>query len=617
MFKRSRQSLSCLIILFLFIVSCGSQQTTTSDSGIVRSSAINAKSNIFSTLEKTSPEDYVKGQLIVKLKGQKALRSVDIHRSKGASFIKNLAVLPTGTIQLVSLKEDADIKSAIESYMSDPDVEYAEPNYKRYIRATIPNDTYFSQQWGLWNTGAFAGGTAGADIKAPLAWDYSKGNNSLIVAVLDTGVDYNHEDLYGKIWINTGEICTDGIDNDGNGFVDDCYGWDFRNNDNDPMDDHGHGTHVSGIIGAATNNSNGIAGIMWNVRLMPLKFLGKNGEGTTAAAVLALNYAVSNGAKIINASYGSNTFSQAEYDSILNANNNGVLFIAAAGNDAANNDFTPSYPCSYGLPNIISVAASDQRDNIATFSNFGPNKVDVAAPGVYILSLIPNNGYSNKDFWPGTSMATPHVVGLAGLVMTQNEYAAQGFSIYQIRAIVETYADQLPAFIGKIRTGGRINSYRSVTALLSPTNLQVSTSGPTSAEPLRVNLSWQNNATGLDIIRIERMQEGVDSNFKEIAQVSPSLNTYTDNDVKGETRYQYRVRGYKSFTQSYIPSTQRDIYTFYTNTVTITTPHVPTSFSGGGGCSVSTIPKDTLSFDLILPALFISAIFIVYRRRYL
>lgn len=620
MYKRFTPILLYLITLTLLFTACGSQQgTTTGSSNVGKSDTVliqDAKTKMLSTFQKASAEDYVPAQLIVKAKeGIKTSQTINIHKSKGASLVKNLATLPSGTIQLVSLNDGVDIKSAMQSYMSDPNIEYAEPNYKRYIRATTPNDTYFSQQWALWNTGAFAGGTAGADIKAPLAWDYSRGSDRLVVAVIDTGVDYNHEDLFGKIWQNTGEICTNGIDDDGNGYVDDCFGWNFVNNNRDPIDDNGHGTHCAGIIGATTNNNLGISGILWNVKIMPLKSLSASGGGSVADAVLALNYAVRMGARIVNASYGSNTFSQAEYDSISNANDNGVLFIAAAGNDSNNNDFTPHYPSNYGLPNIISVAASDQRDNIASFSNFGPNSVHVAAPGVYILSLIPNNRFENKDFWPGTSMATPQVVGLAGLIMTQPEYVSQAFSIYQIRAIIETYVDRLTAFENKVNTSGRINAYKSVTSLLSPTNLQVSTSGPTSVEPLRVILNWRNNGTGLDNIRIERMRSGVDTNFVEIAQVSPDATTYTDNAVVGEATYTYRIRGYKGFTQWYVPTAQKTVYTFYTNSVSITTPPVPTSFGGGSGCSVVSSTNTVRSYDLIFSALFVAVVFLLVRRK--
>ena len=613
------------VLIVLTMVACGSQQPPAPSTGGVPKvggttvpATIDKQALVTETVQRASPTDYVPGELIVKFRADlKSSQTSAIHNAKGASLLKRLGVVDSGSIDLVRLPEGTDLKDAMRLYMADPSVEYAEPNYRRYLRSTIPNDTYFVRQWGLYNTGSMMNGTPGADIKAPLAWDFSRGSNSLVVAVIDTGVDYNHEDLYGKIWINNGEICTDGIDNDNNGYVDDCYGWNFVDRNNDPMDTDGHGTHVSGVIGAVTNNGLKIAGLLWDVKIMGLKFIGPNG-GTTADAISALNYAVRMGAKIVNASYGSSTYSQAERDSIAAANQRGVLFIAAAGNDAENNDIAPSYPCSYGLPNIISVAATDQNDRIASFSSFGPSKVDVAAPGVYILSLIPNNGSGmNQDFWPGTSMATPHVVGTAGLILTNPEYVDLGFSIYQTRAFIEEYVDKLPSLEGKIRTGGRINAYKAVTAMLKPVNLTASTTGPTSVEPLRVNLKWQNRATGAENIRIERMQEGVDTHFVEIAQLSPDKDTYTDSAVSGEKTYHYRVRAFKGLSQSYVPTEERFIYTPYTNTVSVTTPVVPQSFGGGRGCSITPLPSqlDNGTIDVIIVMLpLMVVVFLIGRR---
>lgn len=599
------------IIVFLIVnmSGCGTQQDVSTSSSQKLSEqvqpSIDVKSKVTSTMENAGKDSYVEGELIVKFKADtKNDLTKAIHKSLGAEVKKSLGVIGGGLVELITINEKSNLIETAKKYMENENVLYAEPNYKRFIKAKIPNDTYFVRQWGLYNTGQMMNGSPGADIKAPLAWDYSKGDNSLIIAVIDTGVDYNHEDLFGKVWINKGEICNNRIDDDRNGYVDDCYGWNFVDNNNNPMDDQGHGTHVSGVIGAVSNNGLKIAGILWDVKIMALKFLDANGRGDVAGAVFALNYAVKMGAKVINASYGSSMYSQTEYDSIASANQKGVLFIAAAGNDAENNDISHSYPCNYGLPNIISVAASDMNDNIASFSNFGPNKVDVAAPGVYILSLIPNNGSGmNQDFWPGTSMATPFVVGLAGLVMTQQEYVMMNLSIYQVRALIENYVDILPAFAGKIKTGGRINAYKSVTALISPTDLRSDAFGPTSTERLRVHLNWKNNATGVDNIRIERMTVGKDTEFKEISQLSPTISSYTDFNVTGDTTYRYRVRAFKGFTQSYLPLSERNIYTFYSNSVEITTPTDTGYYAGSGGCSlvgnVNDLTKQ-VSLDAIL-----------------
>lgn len=619
-----KKSLIFVIMFFalsiLILFGCGSQESTSKS---IKSDLIEQefKSKIKETAQKASTNDYVEGELIVKYKtNAKSSEIQSFNKSLGVTVKKSLGVIGDGMVDLLALPDGLDVKAALLEYMNNSNVSYAEPNYKRYIRTTIPNDTYFVQQWALNNTGQMMGGSVGADIKAPLAWDYSRGSDNLVVAVIDTGIDYNHEDLFGKIWINSGEICNNGKDDDRNGYVDDCFGWNFAKNNNNPMDDHGHGTHCAGVIGATTNNNLGISGILWNVKIMALKFLNSDGSGGTVADVVsALNYAVKMGAKIVNASYGSSTYSQAEYDSIASANEKGVLFIAAAGNDAENNDLSPSYPCNYGLANIISVSASDQNDNIASFSNFGPTKVDVSAPGVYILSLINLNGYLNKYFWDGTSMATPHVVGLAGLVMTQPEYVKYNFSIYQSRAIIETYVDTLPAFIGKIKTGGRINAYKSVTALLSPTNLYGEFFGPTSAEKLRIHLNWKNNATGIDNIRIERMQMGVDADYKEIARLSPNISSYSDFDIAGESTYRYRVRAYKGFKQSYLSVKERDVFTFYTNVIEVTTPKDAGFYGGGDGCSITAHSKNLskeLTVDVFLIMIPLLIILNRFVRRY-
>jgi len=283
---------------------------------------------------------------------------------------------------------DAD---AIEKLRKNPSVEYAEPNYIWKAFETTPDDPDFNLQWGLHNTGQ-SGGTYDADIDAPGAWDISFGTKSVIIAVVDSGVAYDHPDLIDNIWINTGETsCTDGIDNDSNGYADDCYGWDFYDNDNDPMDLLDHGTHVAGTIAAAGNNSQGVTGVMWNARIMPLRFLDAFGYGSTSDAILAIDYANAMGADVINNSWGGGGFSQALKDII---DLSPAVVACAAGNGGLdgigdNNDAIPFYPASYTSSNIIAVAATNRNDNLASFSNFGPTSVDVGAPGVSIYSTVP------------------------------------------------------------------------------------------------------------------------------------------------------------------------------------------------------------------------------------
>jgi subtilisin family serine protease len=316
------------------------------------------------------------------------------------------------------------VEEALEIYRNDPEVEYVEPNYYRYATAPPPpDDTFFlppfERLWGLHNTGQAVNGTNGtadADIDATEAWDTTTGSNNVVVAVIDSGVDYNHPDLAANIWINVGEITGNGIDDDGNGFDDDVWGWDFLDNDNNPMDNDDHGTHVAGTIAAEGDNNTGITGVTWTAKIMVLRFLDGFGVGSVADEIEAIDYAIDNGANIINASYESNSPSNSERAAIDRARQAGILFVAAAGNSGSNS--IPNYPSSYNLDNIIAVAASDQNDNLPPFTGFGFTSVDVAAPGTNTYSSKPPDrsvSVFSDDFESGTgnwSMDSPW--GLSG-----------------------------------------------------------------------------------------------------------------------------------------------------------------------------------------------------------
>ncbi|NBT14718.1 MAG: subtilase, partial [Planctomycetia bacterium] len=282
----------------------------------------------------------------------------------------------------------------------------------------LPNDPSFSRLWGLRNVGQPAAAGV-ADIRAETAWNTTTGSRNVVVAVIDTGVDYTHPDLAANIWTNPREIAGDGIDNDGNGLVDDLRGWDFANNDANPMDDNGHGTHVAGTIGATGNNGAGVTGVNWAVSILPLKFLTASGSGSTSSAIAAVNYATQMrrdfGVNIVatNNSWGGGGFSSILRDAIDAGGRAGILFVAAAGNDGANADVTPQYPASYPGTSIISVAATTRDNTLASFSNYGLTSVDVAAPGSGIYSTVPGNAYAT---YSGTSMATPHVAGTVALL---------------------------------------------------------------------------------------------------------------------------------------------------------------------------------------------------------
>ncbi|UUX92605.1 S8 family serine peptidase [Methanoplanus endosymbiosus] len=287
-------------------------------------------------------------------------------------------------MQLINLPEDLTVQEAVDVYESSPYVLYAEPDYYCYADK-IPNDPDFSRLWGLRNTGQTVNGqagTPGADISAPAAWDITTGSKDVIIAVIDSGVYMHHLDLVDNMWINRNETA-DGKDTDGNGYIDDLYGWDFYQNDNDPDDVYGHGTHCAGIIAGVGNNNLGVAGVMWTAEIMPLRFMSPYGSGKTSDAIKAIIYAKNNGAGIISNSWGSPSYSQALKDAIDSFSG---LVICSAGNSAADTDTSPNYPATYNSTNIIAIASTDNRNSLSSFSNYGSATVDVAAPGTDIYS---------------------------------------------------------------------------------------------------------------------------------------------------------------------------------------------------------------------------------------
>ena len=407
-----------------------------------------------------------------------------------ANEIKNtLGVVKTETIKLTgaqiwTLSGKTSVETAIATYRNSSTFKYIEPDYIVTKAATFPNDPGFPQQWALHNTND-------ADIDAPEAWDIQTGNPNLVIGVIDTGVDYNHPDLVGNIWTNPGEIAGDGIDNDNNGYIDDIRGWDFAYNDNNPSDVDGHGTHVSGTIAGKGNNGVGVTGVAWNAKIMPLKFLNDSGSGSTSNAILAINYATAKGVKLTNNSWGGGGYSQALYDAINAAGQQGALFIAAAGNDSNNTDITPAYPASYNLANIISVASTTNTDSLSYFSNYGLTSVDLGAPGSNIYSTLPNNSYGT---YSGTSMASPHVAGAAALVWSQNPtWTAQ-----QVKNTLMNTGDPIAALAGKTVSGKRLNVFNALAAANLP-SVTVSVSPATVQEDGATNLVYTFTRTNLNL----------------------------------------------------------------------------------------------------------------------
>ncbi|MGC2064564.1 MAG: S8 family serine peptidase [Thermodesulfovibrionales bacterium] len=824
--------------LMLSLAACGTSKTADVPAGGQQGTSPAKVATAKAILDKISTTKFKDGELLVRFKDGTSLAAIDkAHQTAGATIIKNLSTV--NNLQHIKLPAGLAVQDAVTLYMADTNVDYAEPNYIRTV-SQIPNDRYFTpQQWALQNTGTYANGTAGADIKAAGAWDISIGSRRVAVAVLDTGIDYTHPDLVGNMWADrvkvllqdmhwlgqstfkivgeqviytdpfnikntdaadiillshdhpdhcspadvskvkgtkaivvatvdcanrlrqdplnpfTGDIRTvvpgsklsiGGIDieavpaynpnkpdhpkskgwvgyvftvnrnrdintptdvtnpvvdlkqetgpriyfagdtdripemtsnsairgadvailpvsgtdvmntdeaknaaldirpkvaipmhylstsntgrtfadllegkvevavmadhssgytavtvsYDNNKKIDDWRGWNFIDGNNDPWDNIGHGTHVAGIIGGTGNNGEGISGVNWRVELLPLKVCGSDGC-PIAAVIDAIGYATFKGVKILNASLGGAGHSYAERDAILAARQAGVLLIAAAGNGATdstrdaigdNNDINPVYPAAYVLDNVIAVAATDQNDRRAAFSNFGLQTVHVGAPGTYILSTVPTTSTTvpSPFFWQnvnctgtpfagynicdGTSMATPHVTGLAALLAHVYPY----YSYSQIRGMIIKYVDKQPTLEGWIYSGGRINAARAVTSMLRPAGLTAT--APLSSE---ITLSWGDNS-GEDKYVIEKKQPN--GSFLVIGETGQNVTTFIDGGLAASTSYTYRIKAVSSLPNP--PNREQIMVESDYSEVTAATPAqtAASGSSGGGGCSI-------------------------------
>ncbi len=416
-----------------------------------------------------------------------------------------------GSIGVVSASAAASVQDGSEVVISDADVArlcdaivaknrnvpvICEAN-TLVSASAVPNDPSYNVLYGM------------TRIQAPAAWDISTGSKSVVVAVIDTGVQYTHPDLSANLAVNTGETPNNGVDDDRNGYTDDYYGYDFINNDGNPMDDHYHGTHCAGTVGAKGNNGVGVAGVAWNVSILPVKVLDGYGSGTMASVAAGINYATARGAKILSMSLGGSSSSTTLENAISAARQSGVLIVAAAGNSGLNTDYYPSYPASSPQDNVLAVAATDSSDTRASWSNYGPASVDVAAPGVSIYSTLLGNSY---DYLSGTSMATPHVAGMVAVLRSINS----NLSYLQLKNILIQTSDPVSSLNGKIVSNGRVNLYKAALAAQNgatpsptPTPTPTPPADPTGTPDPTPTEPPADEPTREITIRVERMRRNV------------------------------------------------------------------------------------------------------------
>lgn len=413
----------------------------------------------------TYAQDYVPGEVIVKLRSNSNATSTYAFLGKSTTEKQMTLEKSWGKMNMYhfSLSKGQTVEQTVQELRQDPNVEYAEPNYilrkadgdvgihQTYsvaeIEAQSSNVNYSQGIQPFWSSSAAISGSVTATS-----------TTRPIVAVIDTGLDPNHSVFVGTdaVWTNTGEIANNGIDDDGNGYVDDVHGWNFVVNSNSPYDDDGHGTHVSGIILSVDQDIYNPPFEQSKIQIMPLKFLDANGSGTTSAAIAAIYYAVNNGAVVLNNSWGGYSYSSALHEAVNYTYTKGVSFIAAAGNSSNNNDSVPLYPASLDVPNVISVAAATSGNALAYFSNYGIGSVHLASPGVYIMSTIPGNYYGTSS---GTSMAAPYVAGAA----IQMKVVRPGLLGYQMKSIVMSTSQAYSQLLSKVYTGARVDSTTAIT----------------------------------------------------------------------------------------------------------------------------------------------------------
>lgn len=431
----------------------------------------------------SSEAPFIPGEVLVKVKPGSMGKFLAKKSFLGAEVKRSLKLIAGDYLLLKSNSKST--QSLVSELEGLSEVSFAEPNYiykaiasvsslQSILTGTVtenqsslaPTDPLYGKLWGLNNTGSNepdrnggqspTAGSQGADTDAEKAWSITRGSKRVVVAVIDTGIDYNHPDLKNNMWTNDKEIAGNGIDDDQNGYIDDIHGWNAQGKNGNPMDGNAHGTHCAGTIGAEHNNGVGVAGVMSDVTLVAVKFLSDEGSGSLADAVEAINYATKLNVDVMSNSWGGGGFSQALEDSIKAAKDKGIVFVAAAGNDGTNNDSRPSYPANYQVDNVISVASHTAQDSMSTFSCFGKRTVHVAAPGSNVLSSTPKGEYK---VFSGTSMATPHVSGVIGLLLSETGR----LPVLELRNRLMATTVPSAAYRKTTAAGGRVSAYNLLT----------------------------------------------------------------------------------------------------------------------------------------------------------
>lgn len=415
-------------------------------------------------IEMGTEADFVPGEFVVELHRRSDQNEASLSRELGARIVDRIR--PEIVLVRAEPGSTTDTQKALLSKLKENKlVSRVEPNYI-YRLSKLPNDPGLSETWGLKNTGAMdaegRAGIVGIDVGTEAAWDISTGSKSVVVAVIDTGIDFNHPDLKNQAWVNEAEKNgLAGVDDDGNGLVDDVNGYNFANDKGDSTDDNGHGSHCAGTIGAKGDDGQGLVGVSWDVSLMAIKFLDKNGSGTLANALKSVDYARTMGAHIMSNSWGGGGVSDLLKTAIEDVNKAGILFVVASGNNSNDNDTIPTYPANYDVPNVLSVAAIDNRGALAGFSNYGAKTVHVAAPGVNVVSTVTGGKYESLS---GTSMAAPHVSGVAALILSHDPT----LSHLELRKKIIDAARPTFALKNRVSSGGIADAFFALSGQTPP-----------------------------------------------------------------------------------------------------------------------------------------------------